>query len=898
MKKTQIKWHVSKLNKLPTLSAVATQLIKLTMDETSDAQQVAAIIETDQSLASKVLQIVNSASYGFAGRVTTMTHAVSLLGFSTIRSLALSMTVSDMFGPSEEAGAFDRAGFWKHSLACAVCAELIAERAGTRYARETFLAGLLHDIGKIALDTCAREDFDRVIREAADKHISVLEAERQLLETDHAVVGKWVAERWGLPEIFTHAIWLHHQPPGTLPESGFSEGLVEIVHLANIVVRSQMIGAGGDSKVYPVPQRLLSSLKLREEDLEEIKEGLWKLVEERASIVNLQATEKGLYLESLQRANQELSKMALRLEENNRDLDRKAGRLGVLHDMNTRMLPTHALSEMLDIVATSLRDGLAVPCGFLFMADGEREILVGKIWTGEGASPDDLLLSMGSTQLHRGEDQPGLDAEVTETIQETSLGVRDSSWIGERITDIVQKNHLIVVPMVSQGKSVGQIVIDNRGDSISYTDKQLEELLAFGSAAGVAVSRYKLQEKLNERSEELATAIWREEQAREQLMRNERLASVGKMAAGAAHEINNPLAVISGRAQMLLRDEKDEKKGKALKLMVEQSRRASKILTDLMGFARPAMPKTEPTNVNFVIHHVLSMVENQLRQKNIECKREFAQGLPKISADKHQLEQVFLNIVLNAEHAMDGGGTLTVDTSLTPAKDRILIKFTDTGKGIPKEDLPHVFEPFFTTKEEGEGTGLGLAMSYGIVTSHGGEIDVDSAIGEGTSFTVELPVAVDVKEMMAKAEPVKKKRAAPPRKRTTASILIVDDEEHIRDLLSDTLGVRGYKVETAENGLTALKLLNDKQVDLLLLDMRMPVKDGLGLLDEIKERLPQLPVIIVTGLASNEEVQEALERGAFSCLRKPFEIDTLVEEVDKALAKPKKLAGKPKKKKA
>ena len=405
------------------------------------------------------------------------------------------------------------------------------------------------------------------------------------------------------------------------------------------------------------------------------------------------------------------------------------------------------------------------------------------------------------------------------------------------------------------------------------------------------MSRYKLQEKLNERSEELAAAIWKEEMAREQLMRSERLASVGKMAAGAAHEINNPLAVISGRAQMLLKNEKDEKKAKSLRLMVEQTRRASKILTDLMGFARPAMPKAEPTNVNFVINHVLSMVENQLRLKNIECVRELAQGMPKILADKHQLEQVFLNIVLNAEHAMEEKGSLTVSTSLSSAKDNVVIRFTDTGKGIPKENLQHIFEPFFTTKEEGEGTGLGLSMSYGIITSHGGAIDVDSTVGEGTTFTIDFPVAVDVKEMIGKAgakaeaepEPAPKKRTAAAGKKGQPSILIVDDEEHIRDLLSDTLSMRGYGVETAENGLAALGVLSERQVDLVLLDIRMPIKDGLGLLDEITDKLPSLPVIIVTGLASNEEVEEALRRGAFSCLRKPFEIDTLVEEAERAL---------------
>ena len=889
MKKKEIKWNVSKLEKLPTLSSVATQLICLTMDERSDADQVAAIIETDQSLASKILQLVNSPSYGFAGRVTTMANAVSLLGFYTLRTVALGMAVSDMFAASEKLTAFDRVAFWKHSLGVAVCAEVIGERLESRYAKEAFLAGLFHDIGKIALDACAREDFDTVIKHAAARHVSVLEAEKELLNTDHAVVGKWVAERWGLPDMFTHAIWLHHQPGGTLPDTGFDRELVEIVHLANIVVRSQMIGSGGDSRVYPVPQRLLDSLRLKEEDLDEIKPRLWKLVEERASIINLEATEKGLYLESLQRANQELSKMALAVQQRNRALARKADRFAVLHDMNTKMLPSHALPETLSVIATSLRDGFDVARGFLFVADGDREILEGKVWTEKDADPQDLLLSMAGSGAGPGEGSEKLDTTVAETIRETSLGVRDSAWVGERLTEIIQKNDLVVVPMLSQGKSVGQIVIDNRDRKISYSEKEFQELLAFGSAAGVALSRHKLQEKFNERSEELAAAIWKEEMAREQLMRGERLASVGKMAAGAAHEINNPLAVISGRAQMLLKNEKDDKRAKSLRLIVEQSRRASKILTDLMGFARPAMPKAEPTNVNLVIHHVFSMVENQFRLKNIDCVREFAQGLPKIRADKHQLEQVFLNMLLNAEHAMEKEGTLTVTTSLSDAKDTVIIKFADTGKGIPKENLEHIFEPFFTTKEEGEGTGLGLSMSYGIIKSHGGTIDVESTVGEGTTFTVQLPVALDVREMITKAdegiepEPALKKKARPARKEGPPSILIVDDEEHIRDLLSDTLMLRGYGVETAENGLTALGVLNDRQMDLVLLDIRMPVKDGLGLLDEITEKLPRLPVIIVTGLASNEEVQEALQRGAFSCLRKPFEIDALVEEVEKAL---------------
>jgi signal transduction histidine kinase/ActR/RegA family two-component response regulator len=450
--------------------------------------------------------------------------------------------------------------------------------------------------------------------------------------------------------------------------------------------------------------------------------------------------------------------------------------------------------------------------------------------------------------------------------------------------EVIKRNDLTIVPMISGGKSYGQIIVDHRSAESALADTHVAELLTFASAAGVAVSRQDLREKLNERSEELASAIWRQELAHKQLLRSERLASVGKMAAGAAHEINNPLAVISGRAQMLLKTEKDEKRASSLKLIVEQTHRASKILTDLMGFARPAMPKAEPVNLNTIIHQVLSMVENQLRLKNIEVARDLAEGLPRILADRRQLEQVFLNLVLNADHAMEDGGVLTVRTSLSKDGKQVVAKFTDTGVGIPKEHLAQIFEPFYTTKEEGKGTGLGLSMSYGIIKSHEGTIAADSAEGKGTTFTIKLPVPVDLK---AAVEPEKPEPPPQAKGETSgsATILVVDDEEYIRDILSETFKACGYRMLSAANGVEALKILNKESVDVVLLDMRMPMKDGLSVVKEIADRLPTLPVIIVTGLASDDEVKEAEKVGVFSCIRKPFEIQKLIEEVQKALKK-------------
>jgi CheY-like chemotaxis protein len=245
---------------------------------------------------------------------------------------------------------------------------------------------------------------------------------------------------------------------------------------------------------------------------------------------------------------------------------------------------------------------------------------------------------------------------------------------------------------------------------------------------------------------------------------------------------------------------------------------------------------------------------------------------------------VFLNLVLNADHAMEDGGVLTVRTSLSKDGKQVVAKFTDTGVGIPKEHLAQIFEPFYTTKEEGKGTGLGLSMSYGIIKSHEGTIAADSAEGKGTTFTIKLPVPVDLK---AAVEPEKPEPQPQAKGETSgsATILVVDDEEYIRDILSETFKACGYRMLSAANGVEALKILNKESVDVVLLDMRMPMKDGLSVVKEIADRLPTLPVIIVTGLASDDEVKEAEKVGVFSCIRKPFEIQKLIEEVQKALKK-------------
>jgi PAS domain S-box-containing protein len=226
-----------------------------------------------------------------------------------------------------------------------------------------------------------------------------------------------------------------------------------------------------------------------------------------------------------------------------------------------------------------------------------------------------------------------------------------------------------------------------------------------------------------------------------QLVSSEKMASLGKLAAGIAHEINNPLGGILIYSSLLMEDlpEADPRR-QDLARIVQETGRCKEIVKSLLEFARQSEPRMEPVDVNRAITDGLFFLENQALFLNIRISKRLDPSLPKAFGNAGQLKQVFMNIIINAAEAMHGNGELTIHTSASPDRKTVFMEFSDTGEGIPEENLSRIFEPFFTTKDIGKGTGLGLATSYGIIESHGGRIGVKSRVGEGATFTIELPV--------------------------------------------------------------------------------------------------------------------------------------------------------------
>jgi signal transduction histidine kinase/ActR/RegA family two-component response regulator len=452
-----------------------------------------------------------------------------------------------------------------------------------------------------------------------------------------------------------------------------------------------------------------------------------------------------------------------------------------------------------------------------------------------------------------------------------------------RLQSLLSSPNLIELPFESQGRVWAQALIELKESERASRD-QIEMLKQFAQMAAVALERNHLLEAFDRQSEELARTARKVEQVQKQLHQIERLASVGRLAAGAAHEINNPLTTITAHAHLLLRSVEGEKPQKSLATIKEQAARISKIISDLMGVARPAKPQLGPTDVKTVVESTLGTLEHRFRVAGLDIRTSLPANLPRVVADSRQLEQVFLNLALNAVQAMSRGGTLSVNASLVPGGDQIKISFQDTGRGIPPEKLPLVFEPFYTTKEEGEGAGLGLAISHSIIEAHGGRIEVSSRPGEGSSFTVFLPVS---EARMAERGPIETDSGREDSETTpttpSASVLVIDDEEALRNVLSEALELEGYEVDLARDGEEGLEKLDAKQYQVALLDLRMPRKQGLPVLETVRKDYPSLPVIVISGLAQESEFELARQTGAYACVKKPFDMNDLLAKVKSAI---------------
>lgn len=382
-------------------------------------------------------------------------------------------------------------------------------------------------------------------------------------------------------------------------------------------------------------------------------------------------------------------------------------------------------------------------------------------------------------------------------------------------------------------------------------------------------------------------AVLHDASDRERIAQEQRLAAVGHLAAGVAHEFNNLLASMSGRAQLAEAIGTPEAHRALVETVLMATRRGAKICRNLISFARPREPERHRVYVHQALDAALAMAAREVENRGITVERDYRDTHRPVLADSSQIEQVMLNLILNACQAMPDGGTLTVATRFEPNEEggEVVATVRDTGVGISAEDMPHIFEPFFTSRGpksggHGGGSGLGLSVSHGIITAHGGTLTAHSVLGSGATFEVRLKACPD--GVCAEAAPVPSQvpRVAPGHGHR---VLVAEDEPDVREVICRVLEDRGYQVTAAATTEEAMAALKSDDVHAVVSDLVMPGGGGRRILQMVRGLPRPVPVLLITGMPQEALEEELLNSGACAYLPKPFGLADLALALNRIL---------------
>jgi putative nucleotidyltransferase with HDIG domain len=732
----QIELILSSVDRLPTLPAVATRLLSIGSAEDVDLEEVIGLIESDPAMSTTILSMCRSADKGLGDKITTVRRAVIMLGLETVQVAALSVHVyQQLESQSSDDGAslFDRPGFWVHSLAVACASEAIA-RAHPAIGvspEQAYLAGLLHDMGKLALDLILPKAYQRALSMSNSRHCAICLVEQTMFGLDHHTVGKRLSEHWKLPPAIRDAIWLHSQPIASLPEDA-SRAVVSIVTLGEAWARDMHLGWAGD---YGEPLDLYEQAGQLGVDGDFFKNnapGVIEGVSARGKVLGLgEHAEQDLLVESLTAANR---------------------RLALLNtELRNKMTSAKALNHLLESIGafheqSSAGDSInAVLCAMVHSAS----VLVGTAraavifqkspnapWQTMMIDQGKIVVEPAAVEAPQSEHEvvrPGMlaDANAAQSMELASL-----DWLRELFMSVKE----IGAPML-----IGSKDADNDGASgdpsyliiMPKLGTKIERVVAtpeFARVRGLwqrALVESIISEKARRVGEELAGANHTMTALRHELTTKESLVQLGKMASGAAHEMNTPLAIIRGRSQQLFERVGSERERESARAIAAASDQLSDLITSLHMIADPPKPHLALTDPVLMVRQAIEIARDRCHFQNIKARVQLnidGSALP-VMMDIDLMAQAIAEPIINAIQA---NPRTIVSVCIEPggSNGRLKVRIMDCGPGFTERSIKHAFDPFFSELESGRRSGLGLARARGLIELHKGEIALGNNPGD------------------------------------------------------------------------------------------------------------------------------------------------------------------------
>lgn len=707
--------RLSSLKDLPTLPHILLKLIEACNRNNPDLNEIGNMVSSDPALSAKILKLVNSAFFGLPHKIDLIHHAVAFVGTSGIKSLAICACVYEVFPKPSGKSTFNLKQFWWHSLRCAFLAKLMATEQDVCQPDEAFLAGLLHDIGKLVLWVNFKTAYETMV-ERCSRNTDLLLAGEANMGATHAEVGAWLMERWNLDPSITDCVRYHHEQTERITHAF---AMVQIIHIANLLCQN---------------------------DLDKINVGLTSAKQ----LLNLDTSKCQALIDNADEQAREVASSldinieTVSIETSTPDANDKAAKERLACEFQDFSLAMGALEGFLTAkshpeILKCMADGLnlifnARRCIF-FLIDEKRKALASYITDQNGiyVKQPRLAVSMdmhGSLLVNTISQNRAMDSFAAESMAPLAI-------IDEQIIRLLCAEGMFCLPLVIHDDPVGVLAMGIKSEDLpNLLEKtRLLKIIMQKGAAALRVETIRRREL--------------------QVIHEERIAAASDLARRVVHEANNPLSVIKNYTKVIgMRMTSAGLAHDELRIIGDEVSRVSRLLQKLTAFSKNETSSDARSDVNALLSDVITLIGGGAADTaNIDFKTELGDNIPIAGIHPDGLKQVFINLIKNAVEAMSPkGGCLSVRTRFIPAplgakpadsggrtNGSVEIVIADNGPGIEPEIRETLFDPYVSTKK-GEHSGLGLSIAHNIIRSSSGTIVCNSVPGQGTTFTIELPV--------------------------------------------------------------------------------------------------------------------------------------------------------------
>jgi putative nucleotidyltransferase with HDIG domain len=727
---------ISQLDSLSTLPCIAARFFpKLLLGQFSPSSLI-DIIESDPALTVRILTLIERRGAGLSDGRFSLRQGLDKLPANDVRDAILSVKVSHAFdlddGIDKERAATKKE-LLLHSLAVACCAKDIAEMATPQMDSQlAYLAGLLHDIGKLALEETMPKSFMSMIEEAKLTKRSLHTIEQKHLGIGHTIIGKRLGQRWRLPNLIVLAIWLHHSHSVKIGEDIPEARIAAVVQLADSIARSSGIGSAGSFDL-PEPTETISQwLSISPEQIQQISQALPETIRQKSNILGLYLPKSDAnYCKIVHGAAVQLAQEHTETSDENQRLQSDSSHLSFITEF---LLGINSISSAMDIAENfAIRWQKFYQTGMvcLYLAPQRRSQTLEAVMVEELSHSRLLCLNAP------------IETSVIPKPIANNFAILNAydyiEWLFEQLDVEFDVNRTKLIPLLSGGKAIGAIAFE-----LSYPDdaKLFEEKFRTSiSIAGAALGMALAQQRQQHFAERFVRLISTPKDTQTKIVPVENsLNSLVEITAGAAHELNNPLAVISGRAQLLAEAESDQEKKRILEQIYENSREASAIIANLMDFAQPPKPRPTRTDIKQMLDEAIEFAKQKTNSAHIDIQIEIAEGTESVFVDSAQIVSAIANIISNAAESYDEQtGPIKISAEAIETGDSIKVQITDSGCGMDPETIQKATQPFFSAKAAGRKRGLGLAYAARFIQINKGMLNIASKPGSGTTVTICLP---------------------------------------------------------------------------------------------------------------------------------------------------------------